>query len=66
MKKLEWNNEHMPGLAQQPAGTSHGVSHEAIKVCQKRQREHIMKSDRHYVEYFAGPAHSSSGRQTGA
>lgn len=51
------------GLAQQPAGTNNGVSREAIRVCQKWQREHIMKSDRRYVEYFSDPAHSSSGRQ---
>lgn len=45
-------NAELHDLAQKSLRTKEGVSSEMVKVFQKWQREHIMKSDRHYADYF--------------
>jgi hemerythrin-like metal-binding protein len=54
------------GLARRSQGTTGRVSHEMIKVFRKWLQEHIMTSDRRYVEYFAGPSRESVGKTAGA
>ena len=50
-------------LAQTAIRTKGSMSRETIKVTQKWLREHIMTSDRHYVEYFSGPPRNSVGKK---
>ncbi len=47
-------------LAQQSLRVKAGVSVEALKFVQEWERDHVLKSDRHYVDYF-----SSSVRKGG-
>jgi hemerythrin len=37
-----------------------GVPHEAIKIAHMWLREHIMVSDRHYLDFFSNPIHHAS------
>ncbi len=59
-------NAELHDLAQKSLRTKESVSREMIKVFQKWQREHIMKSDRHYADYFLGSARKSMGKKRGA
>jgi hemerythrin len=42
-------------LEQKSPSMEGSVSDQTIKVAQKWLREHILKSDRHYAEFFSGP-----------
>jgi hemerythrin-like metal-binding protein len=53
-------------LAQESQMKRIGVSHEMSEMFQKWHQVHIMTSDRHYVNYFAGPRRRSGGRKHGA
>ncbi len=59
-------NAELHELAQMSLRTKRNVSREVIKVFQKWQREHIMKSDRHYADYFSGSTRKSVGKKPGA
>jgi hemerythrin-like metal-binding protein len=54
----EHRNYHgdMRDLAQNSLRTKGSLSREKIKAAQKRFREHIMSSDKKYVNFFGGPA----------
>jgi hemerythrin-like metal-binding protein len=54
------------GLAERFLRHKGGVSSEAIKTLQKWLKEHIMISDRHYVDFFASAAHKNAGKNQGA
>ncbi len=47
--------------AQESPRTNLSVSLEVIESIHKWQREHIMTSDRHYMEYLLGPSHARRG-----
>jgi len=47
------------GLAQESLRTKNKLPREAIKAAQKKLREHILSSDRHYVDFFASAAHKN-------
>lgn len=55
----------LDALAQKSLRTKESVSHAMIEVFQKWQREHIMKSDRHYANYFSRLAHKSVDKKQG-
>jgi hemerythrin len=55
-------NAEIYDLAQKSLRTKGNVSREMIKVFQKWQREHIMKSDRRYADYFLDSAPESAKR----
>jgi hemerythrin len=56
----------MHELAQTCLGTKTSITLAAVKAFHLRQREHVMTSDRDYVEYFRGLPHNGGGRETGA
>ena len=51
----------LSGLALASPSTDGGVPQQMIEVFQKWQQEHILASDRHYLEYFAGPTRKRVG-----
>ena len=50
------------GLAQEALRTKNKLPRDAIKAAQKELREHILTSDRHYVDFFASAAHKNKKR----
>ena len=54
------------GLAQNALRTKEKLPREAIKAAQRRLREHIITSDRRYVDFFASAAHKRAVRKQGA
>ena len=59
-------NAELHELAQMSLRTKGNMSHDMIKVFQKWQREHIIKSDRHYADYFSGLTRKSTGKNRDA
>jgi hemerythrin-like metal-binding protein len=54
------------GLAQKPDGMNGGGSQETLKVVQKWLQVHILQSDRHYADFFAGLPRKSVGKKEAA
>ena len=52
-------------LAQRSLKIKESVPREAIKVAQKWLRDHIMTSDRHYVDFFSNSAQTSGSTARG-
>ena len=50
-------------LAQNSIRTKGNVSRETIRVAQTWLREHIVTSDRHYLEYFSWPLRKLGGKE---
>jgi len=53
-------------LAQRSLRNKESLSRDAIQIAQQWLRDHIMVSDRHYVEFFSGLASIGADSERGA